>query len=85
MLKNKLESEVINGMEVPFQKEIREGYTVAKKAYIHSEKCKRNRESRHKKFDKVRIVYFNLMALLTGITVVSVGKIIYEIIQISKM
>ena len=40
MLKNKLESEVINGMEVPFQKEIREGYGKAKTAYLHSEKCK---------------------------------------------
>ena len=85
MLKEKLNSEVINGMEIPFQKEIKEGYAIAKKAHIHSEKCKALRASRHKKFNKVRIVYFNLMALLTGITVVSVGRIVYEIIQISKM
>ena len=85
MLKNKLESEVINGMEVPFQKEIRSGYEVAKAAHIHSQKCKKNRESRRKKFDKVRVLYWNLMFLLSGICIVSVGRLVYEIIQILKM
>lgn len=85
MLKNKLESEVINGMEVPFQKEIREGYGKAKTAYLHSEKCKALRASRHKKFNKVRIVYFNLMALLTGIILISVCRIMYDVIRIAKM
>lgn len=84
MLKEKLNAG-LNEMEVPFHNEIKKGYAIAKKAHIHSEKCKALRASRHKKFDKVRIVYFNLMALLTGITVVSVGRIVYEIIQISKM
>jgi hypothetical protein len=85
MLKEKLNSEVVNGMEIPFQKEIKEGYAVAKKAHIHSEKCRRNRESRHKKFDKVRVLYWNLMFLLGGICVVSVGRLMYEIIRILKM
>ena len=35
MLKNKLESEVINGMDVPFQNDIRKGYEKAKAAHIH--------------------------------------------------
>lgn len=61
MLKNKLESEVINGMEVPFQKEIREGYAVAKAKHIHSCECKRRREIRNKKFNKVRVLYWNLV------------------------
>lgn len=81
MLKNKLESEVINGMEVPFHSEIKEGYKVAKAKHIHSQKCKVLRESRHKKFNKVRVVYFNLMALLT----ISVCRIMYDVIRIAKM
>lgn len=85
MLKNKLESEVINGMEVPFQKEIREGYAVAKAKHIHSCECKRRREIRNKKFNKVRVLYYNLMALLTGIIIVSVGRILYDVIRIIKM
>ena len=44
MLKNKLESEVINGMEIPFQKEIKKGYEVAKAKHIHSCECKRNKK-----------------------------------------
>lgn len=85
MLKNKLESEVINGMEVPFQKEIREGYAVAKAKHIHSCECKRRREIRNKKFNKVRVLYWNLMMLLTGIVVVSVGRILYDVVRIIKM
>ena len=86
MLKNRVESEVRNmGMEVPFANDIKKGYVEANKKHIHSERCKVLRASRHKKFDKVRIVYFNLMALLTGITVVSVGRIVYDIIRITKM
>ena len=85
MLKEKLNSEVVNGMEIPFQKEIKAGYKVAKAAHLHSEKCRRNRESRRKKFDKVRIAYWNLMFLLGGITIVSIGRILYDIIRIAKM
>ena len=85
MLKNKLESEVINGMEIPFQKEIKKGYEVAKAKHIHSCECKRRREIRNKKFNKVRVVYFNLMALLTGIILISVCRIMYDVIRIAKM
>lgn len=85
-LKNKLENGVQEfGMDIPFQKEIKEGYAVAKKAHIHSERCKALRASRHKKFDKVRILYWNLMFLLSGICIISVGRLIYEIIRILKM
>ena len=86
MLKNRVESEVKNmGMEIPFQREIKEGYRVAKAAHIHSQECKRRREIRNKKFNKVRVLYWNLMALLGGITIVSVGRIVYDIIRIAKM
>ena len=85
MLKNKLESEVINGMEVPFQEEIRSGYNKRKAQFLHSEKCRRNREIKNKKFNKVRVLYWNLMFLLGGITVVSIGRIMYDIIRIAKM
>lgn len=86
MLKNKLGNDVQGfGMDIPFQKEIENNHKVAIAKFEHSKKCKIKRENRRKKFNKVRILYFNLMALLTGITVVSVGRIIYEIIQIAKM
>ena len=86
MLKNRIENEVKNmGMEVPFQEDIKKGYAVAKKAHIHSEKCKSLRKSRHEKFNKVRVLYWNLMFLLGGICIVSVGRLMYEIIQILKM
>ena len=85
VLKNKMESEVINGMEVPFQKEIKAGYEIAKAKHIHSCECKRRREIRNKKFNKVRVLYWNLMALLTGIVLVSVGRILYDVIRIIKM
>lgn len=85
MLKNKLESEVINGMDIPFQKEIKKGYEKAKAAHIHSERCKRNRKSRNEKFNKVRILYWNLMFLLTGIVLISVGRIMYDVVRILKM
>lgn len=86
LLKNKLENEITEfGMDVPFQKELAERGKEAKAAFAHSEKCKRNRESRRKKFDKVRVLYWNLMFLLGGICVVSVGRLMYEIIQILKM
>lgn len=85
MLKEKLNSEVVNGMEVPFQKEIKEGYAVAKAKHIHSERCKRNRKSRNEKFNKVRILYWNLMFLLTGIVLISVGRIMYDVVRILKM
>ena len=85
VLKNKLESEVKNiGMEVPFHSEIKEGYKVAKAAHIHSQECKRRREIRNKKFNKVRVLYWNLMFLLGGITLVSVGRILYDVIRIIK-
>ena len=85
-LKNKLENGVQEfGMDIPFQKEIKEGYAVAKKAHIHSERCKTLRKSRHEKFNKVRVLYWNLMFLLGGICIVSVGRLIYEIVQILKM
>ena len=86
MLKNKLESGIADiGMDIPFQKEIAERGKEAKNAFAHSEKCKRNRESRRKKFDKVRVLYWNLMFLLGGICLVSVGRLMYEIIRILKM
>lgn len=86
LLKNKLENGITEfGMDVPFQKELSERGKEAKAAFAHSEKCKRNRESRRKKFDKVRIVYFNLMALLTGIILISVCRIMYDVIRIAKM
>lgn len=85
MLKNKLESEVINGMEVPFQKEIKAGYAVAKANHIHSQKCKALRASRREKFNKVRILYWNLMFLLSGIVIVSIGRILYDVVRILKM
>ena len=86
MLKNKIGNDMVNvGMEIPFQEEIKAGYRVAKAAHLHSEKCRRNRESRRKKFDKVRIAYWNLMFLLGGITIVSIGRIMYDVIRIAKM
>lgn len=86
MLKNRIESEIKDfGMEVPFANDIKKGYVEANKKHIHSQKCKALRASRHKKFDKVRVLYFNLMALLTGIVLVSVGRILYDVIRIAKM
>ena len=86
MLRKRIENEVNEmGMDIPFQEEIRSGCEVAKAAHIHSQKCKKNRESRHKKFDKVRVLYWNLMFLLSGICIVSVGRLVYEVIQILKM
>lgn len=79
MLRKRIENEM--GMDIPFQEEIRSGYEVAKAAHIHSQKCKKNRESRHKKFDKVRVLYWNLIFF----SIVSVGRLVYEIIQILKM
>jgi hypothetical protein len=86
MLKNRVESEVRNmGMEVPFANDIKKGYAEANKKHIHSERCRALRESRRKKFDKVRILYWNLMFLLSSICIISVGKLVYEIIRILKM
>lgn len=85
MLKEKLNSEVVNGMEIPFEKEIKAGYAVAKAKHIHSCECKRRREIRNKRFNKVRVLYWNLVMLLTGIVVVSVGRILYDVIRIIKM
>ena len=86
MLRNRIENEVKGfGMEVPFQKEITNRNEDARKAFLHSEKCKSLRKSRHQKFDKVRILYWNLMFLLSGICIISVGRLIYEIIRILKM
>lgn len=84
MLKEKINSGLVE-MEVPFHNEIKKGYAVAKKAHIHSEKCKVMRESRHKKFNKVRVLYWNLMFLLSGIVIVSIGRILYDVIRILKM
>lgn len=84
MLKEKLNAGLVD-MEVPFHGEIKNGYNKAKAQYLHSEKCKRNRASRNQKFNKVRVLYWNLMFLLGGICIVSVGRLIYEIIQILKM
>lgn len=85
MLKNKLESEVIHGMEVPFHKEIESNHKVAVAKHMHSQECKARRAKRNKTFNKVRVLYYNLMALLTGIVIVSVGRIVYDIIRITKM
>lgn len=86
MLKNRIENEVKNmGMEVPFQKEIKEGYAIAKAAHIHSQECKERRARRNKQFNKVRILYWNLMFLLAGITLVSVGRLMYDVVRIIKM
>ena len=84
MLKEKINSGLIE-MEVPFEKEIKKGYAEAKARHIHSCECKRRREIRNRKFNKVRILYWNLMFLLGGITIVSVGRIVYDIIRIVKM
>lgn len=85
-MKNKLGNDMVNaGMEIPFHSEIKAGYDKAKKAYIHSERCKVKRAKRHQKFDKVRILYWNLMFLLAGITIVSVGRILYDVVRIIKM
>lgn len=79
MLKNKLENNMVNvGTEVPFQEEIRSGYNKAKTAHLHSEKCKALRASRREKFNKVRI-------LLSGIVLISVGRILYDVVRIIKM
>lgn len=86
MLKNRIENEVKNmGMEIPFQKEIGNNHKVAVAKFEHSKKCKRNREIRNQKFNKVRVLYWNLMALLTGIVLVSVGRIMYDVVRIIKM
>ena len=86
MLKNRIESEMKNiGMDVPFQEEIKAGYNKAKTQFLHSKKCKELRASRHEKFNKVRVLYWNLMFLLGGICLVSVGRLMYEIIRILKM
>jgi hypothetical protein len=86
MLKNKIGNDMMNvGMDVPFHKEIESNHKVAVAKFEHSKKCKRNREIRNKRFNKVRVLYFNLMALLTGIVVVSVGRILYDVIRIAKM
>lgn len=86
LLKNKLENGITEfGMDVPFQKELAERGKEAKAAFAHSERCKRNRKSRNEKFNKVRILYWNLMFLLGGICIVSVGRLMYEIIRILKM
>ena len=86
MLKNKLENNMVNvGMEVPFQKEIANRNENARKAFLHSEKCKAMRAKRNRQFNKVRILYWNLMMLLTGIVVVSIGRILYDVVRIIKM
>lgn len=86
MLKNRIENEVNQmGMDIPFQNDIKKGYAKAKAAHIHSEKCKELRARRNKQFNKVRVLYWNLMFLLSGICIVSVGRLIYEIIRIIKM
>ena len=86
MLKNKLENNMVNvGMEVPFQEEIRSGYNKAKTAHLHSEKCKALRASRREKFNKVFLLYWNLMFLLSGIVLISVGRILYDVVRIIKM
>ena len=86
MLKNRIENEVNQmGMDIPFQNDIKKGYAKAKAAHIHSEKCKELRARRNKQFNKVRVLYWNLMFLLSGIVIVSVGRIVYDIIRITKM
>lgn len=84
MLKEKINSGLIE-MEVPFEKELKANYSKAKTQFLHSKKCKELRKSRHEKFNKVRVLYWNLMFLLGGICIVSVGRLMYEIIQILKM
>lgn len=86
MLKNRVESEVRNmGMDIPFQKEIESNHKVAVGKFLHSKKCKIQRERRHQKFNKVRVLYWNLMFLLGGITLVSIGRIMYDVVRIIKM
>ena len=86
MLKNKIGNDMMNvGMDVPFHKEIESNHKVAVAKHIHSEKCKAMRAKRNRQFNKVRILYWNLMMLLTGIVVVSVGRILYDIVRIIKM
>ena len=86
LLKNKLENGMNEmGMDIPFHGEIKNGYNKAKAQFLHSEKCKKNRESRRQKFNKVRILYWNVMFLLSGIVLISVGRILYDVIRIIKM
>ena len=86
MLKNKIGNDIMNvGMDVPFHKEIESNHKVAVAKHIHSEKCKAMRAKRNRQFNKVRILYWNLMMLLTGIVVVSVGRILYDVVRIIKM
>ena len=86
MLKNRIENEVNQmGMDIPFHKEIESNHKVAVAKHIHSEKCKAMRAKRNRQFNKVRILYWNLMMLLTGIVVVSVGRILYDVVRIIKM
>lgn len=86
VLKNKIGNDVnLMGMDVPFQKEIESNHKVAVAKFEHSKKCKRNREIRNKKFNKVRVLYWNLMFLLGGITIVSIGRILYDVVRILKM
>ena len=84
MLKEKINSGLIE-MEVPFEKELKANYSKAKTQFLHSKKCKELRARRNKQFNKVRVLYWNLMFLLSGICIVSVGRLIYEIIRIIKM
>lgn len=86
MLKNKIGNDMMNvGMDVPFHKEIESNHKVAVAKHIHSEKCRRNRKSRNEKFNKVRVLYWNLMFLLIGIVIISIGRILYDVIRILKM
>lgn len=86
MLRNKLENNMVEmGMDVPFQEEIKAGYNKRKAQYLHSQECAKKRARRNKQFNKVRVLYWNLMALLTGIVLVSVGRIMYDVIRIAKM
>ena len=86
MLKNKIGNDMMNvGMDVPFHKEIESNHKVAVAKHIHSEKCKAMRAKRNRQFNKVRILYWNLMMLLTGIIVISVGRILYDVVRIIKM
>lgn len=84
MLKEKLNAGLVD-MEVPFANDIKKGYVEANKKHIHSEKCKVLRAKRNKQFNKVRVLYYNLMALLGGIVVVSIGRILYDVVRIIKM
>ena len=86
MLKNKIGNDMMNvGMDVPFQEELKANYSKAKTQFLHSKKCKELRARRNKQFNKVRVLYWNLMFLLSGICIVSVGRLVYEVIQILKM